>query len=140
MGKPTKEITITEGSGNVFADLGFENPEEELEKSILVSAISDAVASKGLSQAAIAKAIGLDQPAVSRLLRGRTAGYTIERLFRILNHLGQSVTITVKPAANAKTKIVIPGAKVSKPKAVASSPRAQVTVRETKATYRKKSD
>jgi len=100
MGRAAEEVKITEGSGNVFADLGFENPEEELAKSKLVSAISKVIDAQGLTQAKVAEAIGIDQPQVSRLLRGRTEGYSTDRLIRILNQLGQDVEIRVteKPA------------------------------------------
>lgn len=103
MATPTEREQIIEGSGNVFADLGFENPEEELAKSKLVSAISEAIDAKGLAQAKLAEMIGIDQPQVSKLLRGRTEGYSTDRLIRILNLLGQDVEIRVrKKPASAK--------------------------------------
>lgn len=95
--KPKHEV-ITESSGNVFADLGFENPEGELAKAKLVQAISSAIESKGLTQTKVAQLIHLDQPQVSRLLRGQTGGYSTDRLIKILNLLGQDVEIRVKSA------------------------------------------
>jgi predicted XRE-type DNA-binding protein len=41
--------------------------------------------------------LGIDQPKVSALVRGRVEGYTLDRLFRFLNALGQRVEITVRP-------------------------------------------
>lgn len=90
---------MTEGIGNVFADLGFENPEEELAKSRLVQAISEVIHAKKLTQAKVAAAIGLDQPQVSKLQRGRTGGYSTDRLIRILNQLGQDVEKSVLEAS-----------------------------------------
>ena len=41
--------------------------------------------------------LGLDQPKVSALVRSRVEGYSIDRLIRFLNALGQRVEITVRP-------------------------------------------
>jgi predicted XRE-type DNA-binding protein len=90
-------MTNTRSSGNVFADLGFENPEEELAKAKLVSALSDVIEQTGLTQARVAALLGIDQPTVSKLLRGRTEGFTSDRLMRLLNLLGQDVDISVRP-------------------------------------------
>jgi len=110
MARAREEIKITESSGNVFADMGFENPEEELAKAKLVYAISKVIDAKGLTQAAVAEMIGIDQPQVSKLLRGQTAGYSSDRLIRILNELGQDVEIRVRPKpakANRPAHVVI---------------------------------
>lgn len=97
MAKRTTEITITESCGNVFADLGFKNADEMLAKADLVIAMGEVIKSRKFTQAEVAKLIGIDQPQVSKLLRGQTIGYTTDRLVRILNRLGQDVTITVSP-------------------------------------------
>ncbi|RYG47965.1 XRE family transcriptional regulator [bacterium] len=101
---------MTPSSGNVFADLGFEHPEEEQTKSRLVSAIADALAASGLNQSGAAALIGLDQPKVSRLLRGQTTGYSIERLNEILNRLDRDVEIIVRPKPEgrpARTTVLV---------------------------------
>ncbi|MFI5385485.1 MAG: helix-turn-helix domain-containing protein [Fimbriimonadales bacterium] len=118
-----EDTRIIESSGNVFADLGFENPEEELAKSRLVSAISKVMAARRLTQAKVAEAIGIDQPQVSKLLRGRTGGYSTDRLIRILNQLDQDVEIIVrqKPKnANRPALYVVTTAPVEEGKAAAS--------------------
>ncbi|MGJ3264614.1 MAG: helix-turn-helix domain-containing protein [Salinarimonas sp.] len=89
------EIAVERGSGSVFADLGFENPEEELLKARIVAHLRTLLEERGLTQAAAGELLGLRQPDVSRLLRGRTGGYTIERLLRLVRLLGEDVTITV---------------------------------------------
>lgn len=48
--KREAEIPVTAGSGNVFADLGFENPEEELTKAQLASQIWHAIKRRRLTQ------------------------------------------------------------------------------------------
>lgn len=104
-------VRVEAGSGNVFADLGIAQPDLALVKAKLVQQIRDLIAEKGLTQAEAAKLLGLDQPKVSALVRGRTSGYTTDRLFKFLNRLGQAVDITVRPIANnatvAETRVVI---------------------------------
>src|SRR4051794_7165426 len=91
-------VPIEESGGNVFADLGLKNPEELLAKAELVHRICEILAERKLTQARAAKLLGIDQPKVSALLRGRLDGFSTERLFRFLNALGRDVEIAVRPA------------------------------------------
>ncbi len=93
----TDDVVIA-GSGNVFADLGLENPAEEKLKAELVSGLADEIERRKLSQTAAARLIGLSQPDVSKLLRGRTGGYSLERLFAMTRALGGDVEITIRRA------------------------------------------
>lgn len=103
------EETVKASSGNVFADLSLKNPEELLAKAELVQRIADVIAERKLTQARAAKVLGVDQPKVSALLRGKLDGFSIDRLFRFLNALGRDVEITVRPARDtedAETRVV----------------------------------
>jgi predicted XRE-type DNA-binding protein len=101
-------VHVDRGSGNVFADLGIRNPDLALAKAELVRHIRDLIAEQKLTQAKAAELLGLDQPKVSALVRGRVQGYTIDRLFRFLTALGQRVEITVRPnAKNTKTSAIV---------------------------------
>ena len=60
------------GSGNVFADLGLSNAEEELLKAKLVSKIADVIEKRQLTQNQAGKIMGLSQPKVSELCNGLT--------------------------------------------------------------------
>jgi predicted XRE-type DNA-binding protein len=91
-------MPVEESSGNVFADLGLSNPEERLAKADLAIAISREIEARGLTQGAAAELLGVAQPDVSNLMRGRLSGYSIERLTRLLNALGQDVEIRIRPA------------------------------------------
>ena len=91
------------GSGNVFRDLGLPNPDLLLAKALLVQQIRDLIDQRKLPQAKAASLLGLDQPKVSALVRGRTDGYSLDRLFKCLNSLGQDVEITVRTAAKDST-------------------------------------
>lgn len=86
-------------SGNVFADLGLDAPEEELAKAELTAKIAEIIEAKGLTQAVAARLLGVDQPKVSALLRGKLTGFSTERLIRFLNALGRDVEIVVKGRA-----------------------------------------
>jgi predicted XRE-type DNA-binding protein len=97
-----KTERIEPSSGNVFADLGLKNPEELLAKAEIVQRISDVIAERKLTQAGAAKLLGIDQPKVSALLRGKLEGFSIDRLFRFLNALGRDVEITIRPARRAE--------------------------------------
>jgi predicted XRE-type DNA-binding protein len=84
------------GSGNVYKDLGFENPEEELAKARLASMIYDIIEDRGLTQVSAAKILGIDQPKVSALKNGRLGGFSIERLFTFLRKLDRNIEIVVR--------------------------------------------
>lgn len=87
---------VTRGSGNVFADIGLDQPEEVLAKARIVETIADLLASRNLSQQEAGRIVGLPQPQVSRLMRGDTWEFSYERLMRILTSLGQDVDITIR--------------------------------------------
>jgi predicted XRE-type DNA-binding protein len=102
--KQAPDIPVTPGSGNVFADLGFAEPEEELTKAQLASHIRQVVQRRRLTQVAAASLMGIDQPKVSALLNGRLANFSADRLMRLLTALGQDVEIVVKERAGSLDK------------------------------------
>ena len=97
-----KKIAVTRGSTNVFADLGYTNSEEMLAKAQLVSRISDLIKQRRLTQSEAATLLGVDQPNVSRLLRGQLGGFSYERLLKFLNALGCDIEIIVKRPGRAR--------------------------------------
>lgn len=98
--KKLKEIEYEESSGNVFADLGIPNPEEALAKSQLAWEISRIIKKRKLTQAKVAKILKIAQPKVSLLLRGYLKSFSLERLFRFLNDLGQDIYIKITPSSH----------------------------------------
>ena len=88
-------VEYSESSGNVFADLDLPDAEERLLKSQIALQIRLLVEQKGWTQTQVAERVGLDQPKVSALFRGRLAGFSLDRLFRILNRLGRSVEVRI---------------------------------------------
>ena len=105
------DLTVEPSSGNVFADLGFPNPEEHLLKAEITLQIAQLIEKKGLTQAEAAERMNLDQPKISRLLRGHFSGYSVDRLITILNRLGHSVEVRIsakeRPPEKSHTRIVV---------------------------------
>ena len=88
---------VTEGGGNVFADLGLPNPEQELLKAQLTLQIYTILKGSGMTQVQSAKILGVQQPQVSLLMRNRAGNFSIGRLMEFLTALRQDVEITVRP-------------------------------------------
>ena len=106
-----KNRKVTASSGNVFADLGFDDSEERLLKAKLALKIAQLIEKKGWTQVQTAQRTALDQPKVSRLLRGQLSGFSADRLFAILNRLGHSVEVRIsakeKPPEKAHTRVML---------------------------------
>jgi predicted XRE-type DNA-binding protein len=90
-------VRVTESSGNVFADLGLANPEQELMKAELTLRLYRIIKQRGMTQTQAAKALGVKQPHVSLLMRNRAGSFSVGRLMEFLTALGQDVEVTVRP-------------------------------------------
>jgi predicted XRE-type DNA-binding protein len=90
------QIPVMAGSGNVFADLGLPEPEEELIKAQLASHIRHIIKRRRLTQVAAATLMEIDQPKVSALMNGRLTNFSSDRLMRLVASLGHDVDITIK--------------------------------------------
>ncbi len=92
------KVKITPSSGNVFRDLGFGREEAEhlLVRSDLMIQVQKIIASRGLKQKAAAKLLGVTQPRVSDLLRGRIDLFSTDALIDLLARLGAQVRLTVR--------------------------------------------
>ncbi len=102
--KQVKVERVEMSSGNVFADLGFADADERMLKAQLAVKIAELIEQKGWTQARTAEVIGLDQPKVSHLLRGRLSGFSADRLFAILNRLGHSVEVRISAKERSPNK------------------------------------
>jgi predicted XRE-type DNA-binding protein len=90
---------VRPSSGNVFTDLGF--PAEEAQnlkvRSDLMIELSELLESRGLTQTAAAKLLGVTQPRISDLVRGRIDRFSVDSLIEMLGHAGASVSFVVTP-------------------------------------------
>jgi len=98
---------VTPSSGNVFADLGLRGADELLAKADLAHAIHKLIEAQGLSLRGAARLLGMAQPDLSSLSRGRLEGSSIERLCRLLTALGQDVRIVVQPKPSSRARATI---------------------------------
>ena len=105
--KRDSKIRVKEGSGNIFADLGFANPEREEVKARLTLQIYRLIKGRGLTQAQAGEVLGIKQPHVSSLMRGQSGAFSVERLMSFLVALGQDVQITVKSTRNPRGEVSV---------------------------------
>ena len=102
------EGSVTVGPhDNVFEALRLPNPGEWLAKAEMARAIQHQVDERGLTQIAAARAMGGVQSDISNLAHGRLAGYSMERLCRFLNALGQDVHIVVQPKPRTRRQATV---------------------------------
>jgi len=88
--------TITRGTGNVFADLGYPDAEERQTKLRLAHAINAVIARRRLNQVTAAERLGIGQPKVSALANYKLEGFSVERLMTLLTALDQDVEIVIR--------------------------------------------
>ena len=96
----SEKIVDEISSGNVFADLGHPDPESALAKAKLARRIATVIEQRGWTQTQAAAVLGIDQPRVSALIRGRLREFSIERLMRLLTRLDYDIEISVTPRSS----------------------------------------
>jgi len=95
----TQELKITRGSGNVFADLGFDDREatELQRKSELMVKIEEFIERNQLTQKRAADALGVSQPRISDLVNARLSRFSLDELVRMYEATGATVQIKLVP-------------------------------------------
>ena len=96
-----KDKRITKSSGNVFADLGFEQAEAEnlLVRSKLMAAIKTYIESEGITQEEAAKRFHVAQPRISEIYQGKIDLFSVDKLINMLARVGRHVEVTIHKAA-----------------------------------------
>jgi predicted XRE-type DNA-binding protein len=89
---------VEKSSGNIFADMGLPNPEQELLKAKLTLQIHKLLKARGLTQANAARLLGTTQPQVSALLALKPVSVSVGRLMEFLSILDKDVEVTIRPA------------------------------------------
>ena len=105
MMRSTDPVVRQPDPDNVFAAMGLPDPDLRLAKATLGAAAQQRIEALGPNQTQAAERMGVSQPDVSRMPRGRLAGYTLDRLARCLNSLGVDVEIVVHPPADEVGKV-----------------------------------
>jgi predicted XRE-type DNA-binding protein len=90
-----RKIAISVGSENVFKDLGLKNAEELLVKARLAARIVQILEERELTRTQAANELGIDQPKVSQVYRGRLDDFSLERLMRFRTALHRDVRIVI---------------------------------------------
>lgn len=98
----TSRHEVHDSSGNVFEDMGMRDAEERLAKAELARVIRGAIRERGLNQSEAAELLGVTQPDISDLVRGKLSRFSMERLERFLNALDLDVRIQVGPRPAGK--------------------------------------
>ena len=98
----TDDETITRGTGNLFADLGYADADERQTKLRLAHAINTLIASKRLTQVSTGAKLGINQPKVSALANYKLDGFSVERLMTFLTSLDQDVEIVIRKKARSR--------------------------------------
>ena len=90
------KIPVHRGSGNVFADLGFGDAEDMQLRADLVQQMREIIAHRKITQLVAAELLGINQPDLSALLRGRLTKYSLARLLKFMTTLDRDVKIVVQ--------------------------------------------
>ena len=97
--KRTLHPSHESGSGNVYADVGIDDPEGMLVKAQLVAKIAEILEERGYTQIKAANILGVPQPKLSKILRGQFRGVSERKLMDCLAKLGRDVHIVVQRAS-----------------------------------------
>jgi predicted XRE-type DNA-binding protein len=91
-------MRVRKSSGNVFRDLGYspEDADNLRVRSELMISLTGLIKSRGLTQAQAAKLLGVSQPRISDLMRGKIQLFSVDGLIEMLGHAGAQVTFVVK--------------------------------------------
>jgi len=89
------DARITPSSGNIFRDLGFDEAEAEhlRIRSTLMIAVRKVIEERNLTQVEAAKLLGVTQPLVSNIVRGRIDLFSIDTLVDMLARAGIHVDL-----------------------------------------------
>ena len=90
-------VRIRKSTGNVFRDLGFsvEEAENFRIRADLMIQLTKLIEARGLTQAAAAKLLGVTQPRISDLVRGKIDRFSIDTLVEMLGHTGARISFVV---------------------------------------------
>jgi predicted XRE-type DNA-binding protein len=92
---------IIEGSGNVFADLGFSDAPDRQTKTRLAMAVNGLLKARRIKQTDAARILGVPQPKISALANYRLDHFSVEKLMSFLNALDCDVEIVIRPRREA---------------------------------------
>ena len=98
------DVKVHDSTGNVFQDMGMRDAEERLAKAELARLVRREITERGMTQTEAARLLGIQQPDVSDLIRGKLSRFSTSRLERFLNALDLEVRIQVGPRPPGKAQ------------------------------------
>ncbi|MEO5740658.1 MAG: XRE family transcriptional regulator [Vicinamibacterales bacterium] len=96
-------IKMTRSSGNVFSDLGFPAPEAanlQLRSALMIQ-LRKRLTARSASQAQAARLLGVSQPRISDLYRGKIERFSVDTLIAMLDKTGADVRVSVRSRPTA---------------------------------------
>ena len=100
------DLKVTKGSPNIFVDLGFDAEEAQnlLLRSQTMMVISNWFEASGLTQVAAAKTLGLSQPRLNQMLKGKIGEFSLDALVNMATRAGMRVGLTIRPIPSVKSR------------------------------------
>jgi predicted XRE-type DNA-binding protein len=105
----SEQMKVVRGSGNVFRDLGHEQPDVEQFKAILAAEIIKMLDREGLSVRGAHSRTGIAAADFSRIRNADLGRFTLDRLVSIINRLGSRIEIKVKVRRTQAAQYATPG-------------------------------
>ena len=105
----SKEEPFTAGSGDIFKDFGFSDEESAALsiKACLFRTLQKALKETAGTQAELALRLDVPQPKISDILKGKMAGFSVERIANYLLKLNYEICVDAHPATAGSTGRVI---------------------------------
>lgn len=100
---------VTVQAENAFHALGLDDADDLVVRAELMRKIAEIIDDRRLTQTRAGELLGMDQPRVSALLRGKITKFSTDRLLRALSDLGQDVELRIVPAKSGKGRIHVAG-------------------------------
>lgn len=92
-----EKIEFEKSSGNIFADLGFENAEELYARGLIGCHVVKLLKDNGMKQRELATLLNVKQTEISHLMNGHFSRFSIDRLIDFLVRLNYKITINISP-------------------------------------------
>jgi len=100
-------MRVTKGTENVFVDCGFPPAEAEnlRMRSEMMIALGSFIEDRKISQTRAAKIMGVSQPRISDLMRGKIGSFTLDTLVNMLTSAGLKVDIHIRSGRSKRKKV-----------------------------------
>ncbi len=100
------DLKITKGSANIFEDLDFDIQESQnlLLRSQTMIALLEWFNASGLTQAVAAKTLGITQPRLNQLLKGKIEIFSLDALVNMATSAGMRVGLSIRPVTSVKVR------------------------------------